>query len=396
MDEITPSPTARKASMSGAKADRRRSPSFFFGKDCKQTSAPDRALRREWELETELHQVKLQNATFQEQIRILTVERDAAEAELHETKRLSTCLQNEFDTSAEMLKSTKSAVNHLRRRKVEAEVDAEQKDREIGYLLAERDTMAAELAKVTDEKDTLELEVQDLRTANRDSESWIDEITVCVQEAITDHANLESKLQVSGDIIHELQKVIKNDTKNSEMNKKALLRTNADLKEQVNTLKATLEAEQKKNSGTGKNIDWKKKYLLVQQQKSLEVEQMQARLREKTSENASLKLQSSAHLRALEALEAEKAASAAFSPIHDSICEDSHESSAEENTISCNTTVAENEPANDSQEEQPTSLTEDHTTIPLMHKRQGEHTDSPVQVLVILLCLLAALFSRLI
>ena len=337
-EETKPGPeTPKEASMSEAKAYRRRSSGFRFGKeayDGKQALASGRQWRREWELESELHRVKLQNSTFQEQIRILLLERDAAEAELHETKGISTCLRKDFEVSEELLDNTQSAVRNLQRRKVEVEVDLEQKDKEIQYTLAERDSMAAELAEVTDEKNTLECEVQELQLENREYESWMDEITVCVQDTMTHHGNLESKLQVSEDIIHQLQKVIKTDAATSEMDKKALLRTNTNLKGQIQTLKTTLEAEQKKKSETETNVDWKKECLKVHEQKSQEMEQMQARLREKTAENASLKLQSNAHLRALEALEVEKAASAAFDPMYSIMFEDIHGSSAEENIIS--------------------------------------------------------------
>ena len=389
-EKTDPCPTAPKAGMPGANSFRRRTSSLCSGKDSyRSKQATDRAWRREWELETQLHQVKLQNSTYQEQIRILKLERDAAEAEVQQAKRLFTCLRKDFEVSAELLNSTKSAVKNLQRRIVEVEVDAEQKDKEMKYSLAERDTMAAELAKVTDEKNILDCEIQDLRIENRDSESWMDEITACVQEVATHHANLESNLQVSEDIIHELQKVIKTDAATSEMNKKALLRTNADLEGQVETLSTRLEAEQKKKSQKEKEC------LRVHKQKALEVGQLQARLREKASENASLKLQSSAHLRALEALEADKAAFAVFGSMNNSIFEESHKSSAEKNTISCATTIVDFEPTSAGQAEQPTSLTEDETTKFPMHKRPRDHTSSPAQVLVILLCLLAALFSRL-
>ena len=207
-EEIMSGPTAGKVAMCGAKTDRQRGSSFGFGKESfrsKHSSAPDHAWRREWELETELHQVKLKNSTYQEQIRILTLERDAAEAELHETKSLSTCLRKDFEASTELLNSIKPAVKDLRRRNVELEIDAEQKDKEIQYILADLISMAAELANVTDHKNTLECEVQDLRIENREYESWMNEITVCVQDMTAHHANLESKLRVSEDIIHELQ-----------------------------------------------------------------------------------------------------------------------------------------------------------------------------------------------
>ena len=398
-EEIMSGPTAGKASVCGAKTDQQRGSSFGFGKESfrsKHSSAPDHAWRREWELETELHQVKLKNSTYQEQMRILTLERDAAEAELHETQHLSTCLRKDFEDSAELLNRIKPAVKDLHRRTVELEIDTEQKDKEIQYILADRDSMAVELIEVTNDKNTLECEVQDLRTENRGYESWMDKLTIGVQDMTASHANLESKLQVSEDIIHELHKVIKNDSATSEMNRKALLRKNADLKREVDTLNAKLKAEHERISETESNVDWKQECVRVHKQKSIELEQMQARLHEKTSENARLKLQSSAHLRALEVLEAEQAASAASGPMYNSTLEGIHESLAEGYTISCATMIAEIEPTNDGQVDQPTSLMSDHTISARMHKRQEEHTGSPAQVLIILLCLLAALFSRLI
>ena len=408
------------ANVSFTSAQPKRISSGNFVKDSLRklhTSEPANWRRREWELETELHQAKHRNTINEEQIRVLTIERDAAEAELHTNKQLSTYLEQDFSNSTEMLAATRTTASALFDQTDALKAESREKDQLIDRLqseLSKRNAMAAVLAEVANEKEILERENEDLQVQIRDLDLWMKEIRTCAFEATAYHTNLESKLQVCDEIIHELQSTIRHDRADFEMNKKASQRTNQLLRQEVETLKAELKAEQEKRSKAEANpIDWRKECLRVHRRHSLEVEQLKADLHQKTAENERLRIQSLAHWRALVALEAEHATSAASSPIRRSTFDDSHGCLAVENSISSTATLVDMGPSSDvpvepaaPSAESPVSSTRTRAeVIPVDreihgetskrgYQRPGQVTGSFVEVPIVLLCLSAALISR--
>lgn len=409
-----PSPAVN---VSFTNSQRKRSSGANFVKDSLRrlhTSEPANFIRREWELETELHQAKHRNATYEEQIRVLTVERDAAEAEVHTHKSLSTYLEQDFSKSTEMLTATRTTARALFDQTDALKAEAHKKDELIDDLqsqLSKRNAMAAVLTEITNEKEILERENEDLQVQTRNLESWIKEVRSCAFEATAYHANLENKLQVCDEIIHELQSTIQNDRADFEMNKKAFQRMNQDLRQEVGTLKSALTAKRETTSQAEPN--WKNECLRVHRRHSLQVEQLQAQLRQKSDENERLRIQGLAHFRAFQALEAEQASSAASSPIRATTSQNSGKSQVVNNNISSTTTLVDMRPTYDQVEqaapsaERTISSTRTRVKIAPINEevsmessirglhRQRDSTGSFVGVALIVLCLSAALMTRL-
>ena len=265
------------------------------------------------DLQKALKDAKLLNAKHREQIETLTLERDAAESALHAQKRISCCLEEDFSRSETSLEKT-SALLHTAHSLNESQQivlrakdkELEAKDQEIENLQLESSNQTSEIVSLTNEK--------------LDLEDWISEIKTRVKEANTSYSNLETKVQTQNSIILQLKAENamlehrhESDIMNHEMNKKALVRSNVDLKRSCEDLQAKLHAEQEKTKATQSTIDWKAECLKVHKRKSTEIKDLETEIEQLQVQNQEQYME----LRTLRKAEPEpvdSAASAAIPP----------------------------------------------------------------------------------
>lgn len=228
------------------------------------------------DLQKALEDTKRLNAKHQEQIETLTLERDAAESALHAQKRISSCLEEDFSRCETSLVQTSAllhtahSLNESQRMVLRAkDKELEAKDQEIENLQLESSNQTSEIDSLTNEK--------------LDLEDWISEIKTRVKEANTSYSNLETKVQTQNSIILQLKAENallehrhESDIMNHEMNKKALVRSNVDLKRSCEDLQAKLHAEQEKTKATQPTIDWKAECLKVHKRKSTEIKDLES------------------------------------------------------------------------------------------------------------------------
>ena len=177
-----------------------------------------------------------------------------------------------------------------------------EKDHEISDLRNANAKYERELLEVTsenlDQKAALaekDQEITDLRNANAkyeqellevtseklDLETWVTEIKACVTDVNAYHRNLETKTQTQNDIIGQLkaeivrlQRDLDSSVTDHEMNKKALLRSNAALKREIEKLKVAVVDEQDKAPA----VDWKAQCMLTHRCKTLQIEELEAEI----------------------------------------------------------------------------------------------------------------------
>ncbi|KAL8793225.1 MAG: hypothetical protein Q9195_004161 [Heterodermia aff. obscurata] len=230
------------------------------------------------DLQKALKDAKSLNAKHQEQIEILTLERDAAESALHTQKRISRSLEQDFSRcenshleTSDLLHSAHDR-NEAQQTALEAKnKELQAKDKQIKRLQLESSTQTSEIVSLTSEK--------------MDLEDWISEIKTAVKAANTSYTNLESKLQTQNGIILQLkaentrlEQRHETDVVNLEMNRKALVRSNNDLKRSCEDLQAKLQlqAEQENAKAMQPAIDWKAECLRVHKRKTTEIEALEA------------------------------------------------------------------------------------------------------------------------
>ena len=237
------------------------------------------------DLQKALQDAKRLNAKHQEQIETLTLERDAAESALHAQKRISCCLEEDFSRCETSLVQT-SALLHTAHSLNESQQmvlgakdkELEAKDQEIENLQLESSNQTSEIVSLTNEK--------------LDLEDWIAEIKTRVKEANTSYSNLETKVQTQNSIILQLKAENamlehrhESDIINLEMNKKALVRSNVDLKRSCDDLQAKLHAEQEKTKAIQPTIDWKAECVKVHKRKWTEIKELETQIEQLHVEN---------------------------------------------------------------------------------------------------------------
>ena len=237
------------------------------------------------DLQKALEDAKTLNAKHQEQIETLTLERDAAESELHTSKRLSRSVEGDFHRSETSLEKIRASLqtalyqNEAQQIALEAKnKELEAKDKQIEQLQLESSSQISELLSLTNEK--------------MDLEDWISDIKTCVKEANATYSNLENKIQTQNGIILQLKAENarlehrhESDVMNLEMNKKALVRSNMDLKRSCEDLKAELQTQQEKTQAMSPTIDWKAKCLTILKRKSTEIENLKSQIEHLQVEN---------------------------------------------------------------------------------------------------------------
>ena len=238
-------------------------------------------------LQNALNAAKIVNAKHQEQIEALTVERDAAESELHTTKRLSNSLQEDFCHSETTLEKNCALLQSaLRQNEAQQmalavkEKELEAKDKEIECLRLEASDQNSEIASLLLKSGDQSRKIESLTDDNLLLEDWISEIKARVQEANTSYSNLENKIQTQNGIILQLKAENarldhrhESDIINLEMNKKALVRSNMDLKRSCEDLQAKLQ-EQEKAKEVQPAFDWKAECLKIHKHKSIQIKNL--------------------------------------------------------------------------------------------------------------------------
>ena len=181
------------------------------------------------ELQKALQDAKLLNAKHQEDIQILTFERDAAEDALHDNKRHYRALMEDFIDLDKELEATGASLKKSVHENEAQKTSLAEKDHEISDLCTANAKSEQELLEATsenmDQKASLaekDREISELRTANAnyeqglrevvsekvDLESWIAEIKACVMDVNNYHHNLEAKTQTQDQIIGHLKSEI--------------------------------------------------------------------------------------------------------------------------------------------------------------------------------------------
>ena len=168
------------------------------------------------ELQKALQDAKLLNAKHQEEIQVLTLERDAAEDTLHDNKRHYRALMEDFIDLDKELEATGASLKKAVHENEAQKASLAEKDREISELCTANAKYEQGLREVVSEK--------------VDLETWIAEIKACVMDVNTYHHNLETKSQTQNHIIGHLKSevvTLQRSLSDYEMNKKAVLRSNA-------------------------------------------------------------------------------------------------------------------------------------------------------------------------
>lgn len=221
---------------------------------------------------------KIFNAEYQEKIETLTLERDAAESELHTNKRLWHSQEEDFCHSETSLEKTRALLQAALRQNEAQQMALGAKDKEIERFQRESSNQSSEIVSLTNEK--------------IDLEDWISEIKARVKEANAYHSNVESKVHTQNGIILQLkaentrlEHLHERDTINLEMNKKALVRSNMDLKRSCEDLQAKLQAEQEKAKAMEPTIDWKAECLKVHKRKNMEIDILASQIEQLQVEN---------------------------------------------------------------------------------------------------------------
>ena len=237
------------------------------------------------DLQKALDDAKTLNAKHQEQIETLTLERDAAESELHASKRLSRSVEGDFHRSETSLEKTRASLqtalcqNEAQKIALEAKnKELEAKDKQIEQLQLESSSQCSEILSLTSEK--------------MDLEDWISEIKTCVKEANATYSNLENKIQTQNGIILQLKAENarlehrhESDVRDLKMNKKALVRSNMELKRSCEDLKAKLQTQLEKTEAMSPTIDWKAECLSILKRKSIEVQNLKSQIEHLQVEN---------------------------------------------------------------------------------------------------------------
>ena len=150
------------------------------------------------DLQKALDDAKSLNAKHQEQIETLTLERDAAETELHANKRLFSSLEKDHCQSETALERTCALLQaNLRQNESQQmaleikDEELELKDKQIELLQLQYSDQTSEMVSLTNE--------------NMDLEDWVSEIKIRVEEANTSYSNLENKIQTQNSIILQLK-----------------------------------------------------------------------------------------------------------------------------------------------------------------------------------------------
>lgn len=223
------------------------------------------------ELHKALEEATALNAKHQEQIQILTTERDAAESGLYDSKRHSRSLEEDFSHSDRELEQTRALLLEARLQNEALQADLKIRDQQVEQLKQHATRQESELLQVTHEK--------------LDHEDWIAEIKARVKEANTHYNKLENRVQTQNGTILQLkagctllQDQLRTDNSNAEMNKKALLRSNADLKREVEKLQKEVEAEKEKKKTVKPAIDWRSECMRIHRRKSLQIEKLEAEI----------------------------------------------------------------------------------------------------------------------
>ena len=346
---------------------------------------------REKLLQAELTAAKLRNAEQKEEIQALIVERDAVESELHSSKRVSSCLQEDFSNSTEMLTGTRLTVHTLLREKELREAQLIAQDQRISDLQANSASVEAlqlDLAQMQDANKLLKDENKNLKLELEEQEDWISHIRTSVDEANIAYNNLESKLRVAEDLIVQLQHINKTDTENHNTNRTALLRRNQELKQEIERLTGELRTERSKQDSLP-GLDWKKECLRIHRDMKLKVDRLQMKLKAKAEECEALGVQSRLHQRAVYALQDEKDEYLAATPIQEAFLADMDSCSyvLEESQFSMVTTVIDVLPTATDQENtvsSTTTLAENHEVViePTLIK-EDETMNNPLDTLEI-------------
>ena len=237
------------------------------------------------ELQKALDDAKILNAKHQEQIETLTLERDAAESEIHINKRLSRSLEDDFCHSETSLEKTRALLQTALRQNEAQQMalgaqdkELEAKEKQIEMLQLESSNQNSQIELLQLEASNQTSEMISLTNEKMDLEDWISEIKACVKEVNKSYSNLENKVQTQNGIILQLkaentrlEQRHESDVINLEMNKKALVRSNVELKRSCEDLQAKLQAEQEKSKATQPSIDWKAECLKIHKRKSIEI-----------------------------------------------------------------------------------------------------------------------------
>ena len=233
------------------------------------------------DLQKALREAQLLNADHQEDISILTVERDAAETELHINKHKSSLLEKDFTHSEQALANVQELLHRALLRNEAQQAELRDKDRQVEELRL----------KVAEYEQSLVTE-----TSQRlDLEDCVEHIKVRVQDADIQYTKLESKVQAQKGTILQLKAentLIKHerdtDAVNHTVNKHALSRTNVKLKQQVQSLRTELEAEKKKSQEELPSVDWRAYCLQIHFRRSMDLERAKAEMVEPQSQNLEL------------------------------------------------------------------------------------------------------------
>ena len=249
------------------------------------------------ELQKALEDAKILNAKHQEEIQVLTLERDAAEDALHDSKRHWRALMEDFIDADKELEQTGVSLKQAVQENEAQKAALAGKDHEISELRTANAKYEKELQEITtekqDQKDALaenDNEISTLRTTNAvyerelleiaseksDLESWVAEIKTRVKDVNAHHRVLESKTQTQNDIIGHLKTEfihLQHNLADHEMNKKALLRINGALKREMEELKAKVVERRDEAEPVG---DWKEQCLLTHRGKMLRIEELES------------------------------------------------------------------------------------------------------------------------
>lgn len=228
---------------------------------------------------------KIFNAEYQEKIETLTLERDAAESELHTNKRLWHSQEEDFCHSETSLDKTRALLQAALRQNEAQQMALGAKNKELG-------AKDKEIERFQRESSNQSSEIVSLTNEKMDLEDWISEIKARVKEANAYHSNVESKVHTQNGIILQLkaentrlEHLHERDTINLEMNKKALVRSNMDLKRSCEDLQGKLQAEQEKAKAMEPTIDWKAECLKVHKRKNMEMHVLASQIEHLQVEN---------------------------------------------------------------------------------------------------------------
>lgn len=266
-----------------------------------QTSSPSNASQVA-ELQKALEDAKLLNSKHQEEIQVLTLERDAAEDALHDNKRHYRALMEDLIDSDKELEQTglllKKAIHETEVQKT----TLHSKDQEISQLRQSKDAEILDLHQAATKSSQ---SLSHLKAEKSDLEAWVAEIKACVQDVHTHHRTLETKTQSQDHLINSLRSeisLLKRDLKasatNHEMNKKALLRTTTDLRAENEKLKVVIVDEQDKTREARGGVDWRAQCMQTHRRKTVEIERLEAEVKGLRGRNGELE-------RGLEALREE-------------------------------------------------------------------------------------------